>query len=147
MNNNTYNNLKNLYERNYDAERGYDLVAQKVDNTALGELFRSFVRQRFDFHTAIRKEIEAMGKSVDKDRSLKADFHQEWIKIKATFTGGDENAMLTEVLRGEDALINQYEETLEDSTLAPSTQQILRNQLQSIRDNKERMEKLEKAFA
>ena len=54
------------------------------------------------------------------------------MSIKDTFSGNDSKAMLEEVIRGEEAAVEEYREILKETTLPPTTQSIISDQVNSI---------------
>lgn len=147
MMNPTIDKLQTLYNRNYDAERGYQTVAQEINNPSLKGMFESYSRQRHQFHNKIRDEIVSLGGDVNLGTSPRADLHQSWIQIKSLFTNGSEEAMLNEVVRGEDVLIAEYEDVLASTDLLPSTKATLEDQLELITKSKHQMQRLESVYA
>lgn len=126
------NKLNELLEKNYDAEKGYKKAADIVDNTKLEQFFKEQAQQRYDFGHELKSEIRNYGESPDKGGSATGAMHRTWMDIKSTFTSNDEEAILNEVQTGEKAAVEEYNEVISDTTLPPTTQQLLTKQRDSI---------------
>jgi len=134
--NNLEKNIKRLNElitKNYDAEEGYKKAADLVDGDAqLKQFFKDQAQNRYDFGHALKTEIKSVGGEVDKGTSVTGDLHRAWMTIKDTFSSNDSKAMLEEVVRGEEAAVEEYRDILDEATLAPTTQSLLQKQVASV---------------
>lgn len=124
--------LNELLEKNYDAEKGYKKASEIVENVKLKQFFETQAQNRYDFGHELKSEIRSYGESPDKGTSVTGDMHRTWMSIKSTFTSNDEEAILEEVKKGEEAAIEEYNEIINDTTLPPTTQKILTRQRSSI---------------
>jgi len=134
--NNLEKNIKRLNElitKNYDAEEGYKKAADLVaSDTQLQQFFKDQAQNRYDFGHALKTEIKSVGGEVDKGTSVTGDLHRAWMTIKDTFSSNDSKAMLEEVVRGEEAAVEEYRDILDEATLAPTTQSLLQKQVASV---------------
>jgi uncharacterized protein (TIGR02284 family) len=119
------NKLNELLEKNYDAEKGYKKAAEIVDNPKLKSFFKEEAQSRYDFGHELKSEIRNYGETPDKGGSVTGATHRTWMDIKSTFTSNDEEAILEEVVKGEKAAKEEYDEVINDTTLPPTTQSIL----------------------
>ncbi|MAZ73518.1 MAG: hypothetical protein CMC70_10270 [Flavobacteriaceae bacterium] len=124
--------LNDLITKNYDAEAGYKKAAEMVEDTQLKTFFNNQAKNRYDFGHALKDEIKMVGGEVDKGTSFKGDAHRAWMSVKDTFSSNDSKAILEEVIRGEETAVNEYQEILKEATLAPTTQQLLQDQVASV---------------
>ncbi len=124
--------LNELIEKNYDAEAGYKKAAELVENNQLKQFFTNQAKARYDFGHALKDEIKMVGGEVKKGTSFTGDAHRTWMSIKDTFSANDSKAMLEEVIRGEEASVEEYQEILQKQTLAPTTQELLQKQVTSV---------------
>ncbi|MGA8853430.1 MAG: PA2169 family four-helix-bundle protein, partial [Christiangramia sp.] len=65
--------LNELLEKNYDAEKGYKLAAEKVKNQQLKSFFSKRAQERYDFGHELKSEIKNFGEDPDKGTSVKGD--------------------------------------------------------------------------
>ncbi|TRO67152.1 ferritin-like domain-containing protein [Christiangramia sabulilitoris] len=124
--------LNELLEKNYDAEKGYKLAAEKVDHQQLKTFFTQRAQERYDFGHELKSEIRNFGEEPDKGSSLAGDVHRSWMNLKASLSGDKDEAVLEEAIRGEKAAIEEYEDILKDSDIPASTGNILLKQKNAI---------------
>lgn len=136
--------LKELLEKNYDAEKGYKLAAEKVKNKRLKTFFSERAQERYDFGHELKSEISNFGEAPDKGTSLAADAHRSWMNLKASFSSDKDEAVLEEAIRGEKAAIEEYEDILKESEIPASTGNILMKQKNAIEASLKELKTLEK---
>jgi len=125
--------LNDLLEKNYDAEAGYIAAKDHVENPQLKEFFKDRATDRYDFGHELKEEIRLFSEAPDKGTSLKGDAHRIWMDLKSKFTDDTEEAILEEAVRGEENALEDYNEILNDMTLAPSTEEMLKKQRDSVK--------------
>ncbi|MGB7843964.1 MAG: PA2169 family four-helix-bundle protein [Salinimicrobium sp.] len=135
--------LNDLLEKNYDSEKGYKEAADDVKNPRLKEFFNDKAKQRYDFGHELKTEIRNFGESPDKGSSIVADAHHAWMNIKAAFSGDNEEAILEEAIRGENAAIEEYNEVIKDLELPASTENLLIKQRNAIQRSMKTVKDLE----
>jgi uncharacterized protein (TIGR02284 family) len=126
------NKLNELLEKNYDAEAGYKQAADNVKNAKLKEFFNQRAQDRYDFGHQLKEEIRSYGQEPDKGTSWKGDAHRAWMNLKSTFTSDKDEAVLEEAIRGEKAAVEEYNQVLSETELAPSTRTVIENQRNSV---------------
>ncbi|AZQ43517.1 ferritin-like domain-containing protein [Nonlabens ponticola] len=140
------NKLNALLEKNYDAEAGYKLAAEKVQNMRLKEFFKTQTQERYNFGHELKEELKSFGQEPDKGTSIKGDLHRTWMNIKSTFTSDNEEAILEEAIRGEKAAIEEYNEIISETTLPPSTKNVLTKHRDNIQTALNRVNAMEEMF-
>ncbi len=136
--------LNKLITTLYDGENGYKESADDIENTALKARFQSLAQQRYDFGHEIKPFITQLGGEVDKGGSAAAGLHRVWIDLKSAVTGQDEEAVLNEIIRGEESAVKTYQEVLADNAFSDSIKTTLTNQLNKIQAVLGDMRRLEK---
>ncbi|MDR5591616.1 PA2169 family four-helix-bundle protein [Christiangramia sp. SM2212] len=124
--------LNELLEKNYDAEKGYKLAAEKVNNQRLKGFFSQRAQERYDFGHELKTEIRNFGENPDKGTSLAGDAHRSWMNLKASLSNDKDEAVLEEAIRGEKAAVEEYENILKESEIPASTGNILLKQKNAI---------------
>ncbi|MBQ0733376.1 ferritin-like domain-containing protein [Aquimarina celericrescens] len=137
------NKLNDLLEKTYDAEKGFKKAAENVDHAGLKNYFNQKAQQRYDFGHELKDEIKAFGQDVDKGGSITGSAHRTWMDVKALFSSDNEEAMLEEAIRGEEASVEEYNDVLSETTLPTSTQTILMQQKNKIMDGLSSIKRLE----
>ncbi len=117
--------LNELVIKNYDAEKGYLNAISNVDSDRLKLFFKRRATERQEFAQALRKEILQYGEIPADSGRIKGVAHRNWMRLKALFSSNNEEAILEEAIRGEEASLESYDEILEDRTLPPSIDTLL----------------------
>lgn len=126
------NKLNELLVKNHDAEKGYINAAENVDSSTLKIFFKRRATERSEFAKEIRTEILRYGEDPKDSGSFKGTVHRNWMSLKSLFSSNDEEAILEEAIRGEEASLEEYNEILEDKTLPPSIDNMLIKQRDAI---------------
>ena len=122
------NQLNELLEKNYDAEKGYLNAAENVDSTRLKIFFKNRASERSDFAKNLRIQILSYGQIPEDSGTFTGSMHRNWMSLKSLFSSNDEKAILEEAIRGEKANFHEYCEILKDNEFAPSTEKMLDRQ-------------------
>lgn len=139
----TVNVLQNIIEKNYDAEKGYKKAMKDAKNIALKGFLQEQAAQRGRFATAIDQKLRQLGETPKESGSVTGTLHRAWIDIKSSVAGNDDEAVLEEVIRGEKASVDEYQEVLKNNTLAPEITQELQTQMGDIQNTLNRVKRLE----
>ena len=139
----TVNVLQSILEKNYDAEKGYTKAMQDAKTPALKGFLQQQAAQRSRFATAIDYQLRQLNETPKESGSVTGTLHRAWIDIKSSLTGNDDEAVLEEVIRGEKASVEEYQDVLKNHTLAPSIAQELQSQLGDIQGTLNKVKKLE----
>lgn len=122
--------LNELLEKNIDAVRGYKEAADDVKNPSLKTFLERNASARQSFTQDLRQEIVSLGGDPKDDTSVAADLHRGWINFKSAIAGHDEESVLEECIRGEEAALSEYDDVMKDYEIP----QGLRNKIQTQRD-------------
>ena len=106
--------LNNLIETCRDGQEGFRQAAEAVEDRELQSLFDSYSRQRSQFISDLQAEVRRLGGAPDEGGSVAGALHRGWINLKSAVTGRDRHAIVSEVERGEDSAVRNYEEALEE---------------------------------
>jgi len=135
--------LNKLLKRCYDSEKGYQQAAKNVSNGSLKETFTVISDKRYQYGHEIKAEIKRLGGEPIKGTSLEGDLHRTWISIKSTFTGGDEEAILKECEKGEESMVEDYQEVLNTVDLPEETEKLIKMQAEGVKSDLNKMRNLE----
>ena len=139
----TVNVLQGILEKNYDAEKGYKKAMQDAKTPALKNFLQKQAAQRSHFATAIDKELRDLNETPVESGSVTGTLHRAWIDIKSSVAGNDDEAVLEEVIRGEKASVDEYQDVMKDNVLAPQINSLLQSQLSDIQSTLSRVKTLE----
>ena len=126
------NKLNELLVKNYDAEKGYLNAIDNVDSDKLKMFFKRRATERSEFAKELRTEILRYGELPEDSGSFKGTLHRNWMTLKSLFSSNNEEAILEEAIRGEEASLEEYEDILKDRTLPPTLDSILTRQKNAI---------------
>ncbi|WAC01313.1 PA2169 family four-helix-bundle protein [Lacinutrix neustonica] len=128
------NKLNELLVKNYDAEKGYIDAYNTVESNDLKMFFKRRASERSDFAKELRTEILQYGQIPTDSGSFKGTMHRNWMNLKATFTSNDDEAILEEAIRGEEASLEEYNELITEKNLPPTIDSLIakhRNAIQA----------------
>ena len=122
--------LNGLLEKNNDAVRGYKEAAAEVKNSSLKTFLERNAGTRRSFVQDLKQEVVSLGGNPEDDTSIAADIHRGWINFKTALSGDDDESVLEECVRGEEAALKEYDGVLKDYDVP----QGLRSKMQTQRD-------------
>src|SRR5690606_22436596 len=108
------NNLQDLLEKNYDAEKGFTKAMKDAKNQSLKRFLQQQAAQRSRFATELDQQIRSLNEQPKESGSFTGDLHRTWIDIKSSVAGNTDEAVLEECIRGEKASWKEYEEKLQN---------------------------------
>lgn len=129
---NTINVLQSIIEKNYDAEKGYKNAMEHAKNPELKQFLKQQAVKRSRFATEIDHEIRQLGESPKESGSITGSLHRSWMNLKSGFSNDTDEAILEEVITGEKASVDDYQDALKDSLIKPELNSLLNSQLTEI---------------
>lgn len=137
------NRLNDLLEKNYDAEKGFKKASENAQHGGLKSYFSKKAQERYNFGHELKSELKSFGQEPDKGGSATGAAHRTWMEVKSWFSTDDDEAMLEEAIRGENASVDEYKDVLNDTALPVSTQQLLQKQKDAIEHGLANIKRLE----
>ena len=135
--------LNNLIETCKDGEEGFRQASDGTKTADLRAVFNEYSRQRAEFASELQREVAKLGAEPEKSGSVTGSLHRGWMNIKTAVTGKDDQAILNEAERGEDAAVSAYKDALTKELPTQLQSEINRqyrqiqeahNQIRSLRD-------------
>lgn len=126
------NNLQELLKKNYDAERGFKESFEDIEEGHLRQFLKKQAVLRAHFATQLDQEIRELNEQPEENGSVAGDLHRTWIDFKSAIFGQKEEAVLKEIIRGEKASLDEYNDKLKDFNFPPKISEILENQKKQI---------------
>lgn len=136
--------LNNLIATCRDGQQGFQTAAEGASDAALKELFYFYSRQRGGFAGELQDEVRRLGGDPESSGSAAAALHRGWINIKAAVTGRDDNAIIGECERGDDAAVSNYRAALEVDMPA-NVRSMIERQFAEVKEAHEHVRNLERA--
>ncbi|MEH6764967.1 MAG: PA2169 family four-helix-bundle protein [Aequorivita antarctica] len=140
---NVVNNLQDLLEKNYDAEKGFTKAMKDAKNQNLKRFLQNQAAQRSRFATELDQQIRNLNEQPKESGSLTGNLHRTWIDIKSSVAGNTDEAVLEECIRGEKASWKEYEEKLQKQNFPSNISGLLKNQATEIHNTLNRVKTLE----
>lgn len=138
------NNLNELLEKNYDAEKGFKKALEDSENPSLRKFFKKQAVIRNRFKTEIEKELHDLNAHPKvKKGSATGTLHRVWIDIKTALSKNDDESVLEECIRGEKASVKEYDEKLKKTHFPPHIKTMLKSQLMEIKNTVSTVKRLE----
>lgn len=125
--------LNGLIEICKDGQEGFNQAAEGISNLALRNKFYEYGQQREFFANELQDLVNELGGEPQDSGSIGGAIHRSWIDIKSLVAGNDENSVLNEVEKGEDAAKNAYLKAL-DQNLPPNVHSVVNNQFRAIKE-------------
>lgn len=136
-------NLQQLLEKNYDAEKGFTKAMKDAKNPQLKSFLMQQAAQRSRFANELTNEIINLNEEPKESGSVAGGLHRAWIDIKSALTGNDDEAVLEECIRGEKASWDEYEEKLKEENFPPKIASVVQNQASEIHNTLTKVRTLE----
>ncbi|WP_432411352.1 ferritin-like domain-containing protein [Rasiella sp. SM2506] len=140
---NLVNNLQELLEKNYDAEKGFTKAMKDAKNNNLKQYFKYQAAQRSQFANELTNEIINLNETPKESGSTTGTLHRAWIDIKTSLSGDKDEAVLEECIRGEKASVEEYEERLKENRFPTQIESTLSNQKTRIQNTLNKVRTLE----
>lgn len=137
------NNLQQLLEKNYDAEKGFTKAMKDAKNQNLKTFLQQQAAQRGRFVNELTHEIRTLNKEPKDSGSFTGDLHRAWIDIKSAVSGNEDEAVLEECIRGEKASWEEYDNKLKEENFPPNISNVIQKQASEIHNTLSKVKTLE----
>ncbi len=135
--------LNDLLGKTYDAEKGFKKAAENAKEARLIGYFVRKSKERSDFGDKLKSEMANFGQKPSNGGSAAGAAHRTWLDVKALFSSDNDESMLVEAIRGEKAAVKEYESVLMETSLPPTTSDLLIKQMHTISQDLETIKKME----
>lgn len=137
--------LNDLVQITEDSHDGYRRSAEDANDTDLKALFNDLASQRGSMVRNLQDQVRRLGGQPKEGGTILAGAHRFFVDIKSAVTGGDREAILREVERGESEAVRRYENVLAKPDLPADVASVVREQLERFRADRDRMSALKRA--
>jgi len=141
--------LNDLIMINNDRIAGYEkaVVAIEPADTELLLVFDKMIDESRRIRNALGKEVQVLGGEMAEGSMSTGKIYRAWMAIKATFTGSDRHAILTNCEAAEDAVQKAYNAALEDNQLPQFLRDTINEHKQILEDALDEIKNLRSQFA
>ena len=137
------NNLQELLEKNYDAQKGFAKAMDDAKNPRLKNFLKQQAAQRSRFTNELSHEIVNLNEEPKDSGSFTGDLHRAWIDIKSAVSGDNDEAVLEECIRGEKASWDEYDNKLKNENFPPNIANVVQKQATEIHTTLSKIKTLE----
>jgi uncharacterized protein (TIGR02284 family) len=134
--------LNTLIATTIDSVTGYETSAQEIENSRFREIFRERANERQRVVSELQGEVRRLGGQPEEGGSFLGKAHQRFEDLKSAITGGDDQAIINEVERGEDYLKEKFETALKAGTLSGESRSVVESCYQSVRSGHDQISQL-----
>jgi uncharacterized protein (TIGR02284 family) len=134
--------LNTLIATTIDSVNGYQNSAEDIDNGRFAGIFRERANERQRVVSELQNEVRRLGGEPEDGGSFMGKTHQRFEDLKSAITGGDDQAIINEVERGEDYLKEKFETALNAGTLSGESRSVVESCYQSVRQGHDQMSQL-----
>ena len=124
--------LKHLHTRLHDSIDGYEAAIERTESPYLTGVMQDMVQRRRTDMSRIHTTLNQQGVEVSHDGSVLADAHRAFLKLKDSVTGAGDEAVLNEIVRGEESLLDAYDKAIEATGSGDPEYSWLRDQYESL---------------
>ena len=111
-----------------DGENGYREAADEATSSDLKTRLLRLGQQRAQFRGELEQEVLRLGGDPKESGSAGAALHRTWLNVRDAITGKDDEAILKESQRGENAALDNYDDVLGRDISADLRETIARQQ-------------------
>jgi uncharacterized protein (TIGR02284 family) len=123
--------LNELIVTTLDSVEGYEEAAKDAYNPTFKSLFSQWSNERREIVRALQNQVRTLGGNPDDDGSTLAAAHRVFLNLRDSFSKGDKS-VVEEVERGEDYIMEKYEDALDDDDLSESVRPIVNQAYASV---------------
>jgi len=140
-NNEVISILNDLIQTCKDGQEGFREAAEGVDRSDLRTFFHSCSLERAGFAGELQTLVRELGGDPEDEGSFSGALHRGWIDLKAAIAGNDDESILAECERGEDAAKRSYNDAIKED-LPENIRRVVETQGISVRDKHDRIRAL-----
>lgn len=138
--------LNDLIETSKDGEEGFRKAAEDTHNVALKTAFATRAQDCASAVAELQAAVVQHGGQPETSGSVSGALHRGWQQLKAAIGSHDDQAILEEVERGEDAAKKMYRRAL-DKDLPAGIRALVERQYQGVLQNHDRIHDLRDQYA
>merc|ERR1712137_623679 len=107
------------------AEKGYLNAMSNVDDKNLKIFFKRRASERSQFAKELRTEILRYGETPEDSGTFKGTVHRNWMSLKSALSSNNEEEIIEEAIRGEEASLKEYDKLMKENNLPPTIDELI----------------------
>lgn len=145
-NNKTISVLNDLLNITNDRIEGFSKVEDRVweSRSSLRSDYDEMVSRSQAMKSELISLINAKGGQTDNITSTAGAIHRAWIDVKNSFSSDNIESTLENVVFGEAAAIDAYQDALDSGDLCPESSRIIKDQLHHLKTSYTKFKNLER---
>ena len=139
--------LNSLIATTIDSVDGYNAAADNADNQEFRSIFRDRAKERNDVVSKLQAQVRSLGGNPEDDGTTIAGAHRFFMTLRDSLTSTDDEAVVSEVERGEDVIKAKYEAAIEDTDLTATSRELVQSCYISVKQGHDQMRDLKHGLA
>ncbi|CAM4287101.1 ferritin-like domain-containing protein [Zobellia nedashkovskayae] len=135
--------INDIIQKNEDAIKGYQKATENATEIGLKSYFQTKSIERRNFLVSLKAAVPDLKTRDEVDGSVTGAMHRAWMDVKTFFAGDNDETMLEEAIRGDNAAIEEYNEVLADTHLPLEAASVIRKQRDWLMDDLKTIKTLE----
>lgn len=142
-NNRVIDTLNDLIQISKDGEEGFRICAEDASERQASYKSQFLERSQACGQSVLELQnlVRTLGGDPATHTSMSGALHRQWLNIKTAIMGKDDEAILNECERGEDAAVNAYRKALSED-LPADIRLVIERQYQGVLTNHDRVKAL-----
>ncbi len=124
--------LNHLIAIAYDGKHGYADAADSVKEMGMKNSFEHFSEERENYIIQLQQQVIRLGGEAQDNGGPLGALHRKWIEMKAVFTSGDKEAIISTCIVGEESAIKEFRGALEEPHITGILRELITEQLRGI---------------
>ncbi|MGH8726634.1 MAG: ferritin-like domain-containing protein [Burkholderiales bacterium] len=145
-NDNVISTLNDLIQTSRDGEEGFKQCAENASDPQLKSVFSECAQSCAEGARELQSEVRRLGGNPETGGSVGGAMHRGWVDVKGAVTGKDDEAILNETERGEDAAVESYRNAL-NSDLPDEVRTMVERQFEGVQQNHDMIRELRDQYA
>jgi uncharacterized protein (TIGR02284 family) len=134
--------LNQLIETCKDGEKGFREASEAITIGFYQILFQEYARHRANFASQLQNEVRKLGADPDRKGSVAGTVHRGWMNLRSAINLRDDDSILAECERGENAAVKNYKDALK-TKMPEDIKHLLEVHLQKIESTRKRIRVME----
>lgn len=133
--------LNDLIQICKDGEEGFRTCAEHTTDSTLRSYFNNRAQSCAASAAELQSQVLLFGEEAETSSSFSGTLHRGWVNFRAMISGRDDEAILDECERGEDAALRAYRDALQRD-LPPNVRSIVLRQYEGAQKNHDEVKAL-----
>jgi uncharacterized protein (TIGR02284 family) len=137
--------LNDLIETSKDGEYGFRTCAERATSNELRQTFNKRAASCAAAATELQALVRQHGGKAEQSGSVAGTVHRGWVSVRDAVAGTNDQSVLDECERGEDAALARYRKALK-SDLPPAVKSVVEKQMAGVQANHDEVKRLRDAL-